>query len=158
MFSTLTLWATAFVEQYGYLGIFLLTYTEHFIQPILPDPFIIGATALGLNIDLTILIVSIAAVLGSLTGYFLGKFLGKPAIKKLFGEKIIHKGEKFFDKYGAWGIIIAGLTPIPYKVATWLAGMSNMPLGKFIIASIVGRIPRFVAMAYFGDVIRRMWS
>lgn len=158
MFETLTAWGTALVQQYGYTGVFLLTFTESFIQPIIPDPFIVGATSLGLNTDLTVLTVCVATVLGAIVGYGLGKFFGKPVFIKIFGKKAFKLGKKFFNKYGVWGVVIAGLTPIPFKVVTWLAGIYNLPFHKFILASIVGRIPRFVLMAYLGNVISRMIS
>lgn len=158
MFATLTAWAMEFVQDFGYLGIFLLTFTESFIQPIIPDPFIVGATSLGLDTDLTVLVVCIATVLGAIVGYVLGKTLGKPIFYKLFGKKVFAQGEKFFAKYGVWGIVIAGLTPLPFKVATWLAGIFDLPFGKFLLASIIGRVPRFVLMAYLGDVIARLIS
>ncbi len=158
MFETLAAWGTALVEQYGYTGIFLLTFTESFIQPIIPDPFIVGATSLGLDTDLTVLTICIATVLGALVGYWLGKVLGKPVFIKIFGKKAFKLGKKFFKKYGLWSVVIAGFTPIPFKVMTWLAGIYNLPFYKFILASIVGRVPRFVLMAYVGDVISRMFA
>lgn len=158
MFETLTTWATEFIQQFGYLGIFLLTFTESFIQPIIPDPFIIGATSLGLDMDKTVLTVCIASVLGSFVGYFLGKTLGKPVFIKIFGEKVFAQGKKFFDKYGVWGVVIAGLTPIPFKVVTWLAGIFNLPFHKFVVASIVGRVPRFILMAYAGTIISKLFN
>ncbi|HIQ48542.1 MAG TPA: DedA family protein, partial [Aquifex aeolicus] len=38
-----------FVQDYGYIGIFLIAFSESIVQPIPPDPFIAGATAFGLN-------------------------------------------------------------------------------------------------------------
>lgn len=157
MFETLTAWATEFIHQFGYIGIFLLTFTESFIQPIIPDPFILGATSFGLDLDLTVLTVSIASVLGAIVGYLLGKFLGKPVFLKIFGKKMFEQGENFFAKYGLWGVVIAGLTPIPFKVATWLAGIFNLPFSHFVVASIIGRVPRFVLMAYAGHILSKFW-
>ncbi len=158
MLETLTIWGTALVEQYGYVGIFFLTFTESFIQPIIPDPFIVGATSLGLDTDSTVLVVCIATVLGAIVGYGLGKFLGKPIFIKIFGKAAFKHGKKFFNKYGVWGVVIAGLSPIPFKVVTWLAGIYNLPFHKFLLASIAGRIPRFVAMAYLGDLLFRVFN
>lgn len=153
MFESLILWTTNFVHQFGYLGVFLLTFTESFIQPIIPDPFIIGATSFGLDLNLTVLVVCIASILGASIGYILGKTLGKPVFLKLFGKKMFKQGDKFFKKYGVWGVVIAGLTPLPFKVATWLAGIFDLPFHQFIFASIVGRVPRFILMAYAGHIM-----
>lgn len=157
MFEYLFQIAEQIVNQFGYMGVFLITFTESFIQPIIPDPFILGATSFGLDIDKTVIIVCIATVLGAIIGYGLGHWLGKPVFIKIFGKKAFKSGKKFFNKYGVWGIVIAGLTPIPFKVATWLAGIYNLPFHKFIIASIVGRVPRFVLMAYLGNYLHRLF-
>ncbi len=150
MLDSLKEWATDIVAEYGYIGIFFIAFTESIIQPVPPDPFITGGTAFGLVPLKTAIIAGIGSVLGGVVGYFLGKFLGEPVFKKLFSEKWYDKGEILFRKYGIWAVIVAGFTPIPFKVICWLAGIFEMPILGFIIGAIIGRLPRFVLMAYFG--------
>ena len=145
--------AKGIILNYGYGGIFVLTTAEQFIFPVPADIFITTGTGLGLSFSKILWIVSFSAVVGSLIGYFLGKYLGHPIIQWLFGKKALDKGERFIKKWGVWGVIIAGLTPIPFKIVTWSAGIFEMPLKKFIPAIIVGRIPRYIASAYAGKFI-----
>ncbi|MFT9600947.1 YqaA family protein, partial [Mesobacillus sp.] len=51
--------------------------------------------------------------------------------------------EGYFEKYGAMAILIAGFTPIPYKVFTIFSGISNVKIPTLIIWSIIGRGLRF---------------
>ena len=153
MLEHLKEWAAEFVEEWGYLGIFVIAFTESIIQPIPPDPFITGGTAFGLNILYAAVIAALGSVLGGIVGYFLGKILGEPVAQKLLGEKYYNKGEILFRKYGIWAVIIAGITPIPFKVVCWLSGIFEMPLGGFVLAAIVGRFPRFLIMALLGQYI-----
>jgi membrane protein YqaA with SNARE-associated domain/membrane-associated phospholipid phosphatase len=141
------------VMNYGYLGIFIISFTEAFIQPIPPDVFIIGASLFGLNPIVSAVVATIGSTLGGLFGYFLGDRLGHPIFTKLFGEKYLHKGEMFFNKYGVYGIVIAGFSPIPYKVIAWLSGIFEMHRLLFTVGTVIGRLPRFLAVAYFGDVL-----
>lgn len=153
MFETLKSFAEEIVADYGYMGIFLVAFTESIIQPVPPDPFITGGTAFGLNVITAAIIAAIGSVLGGIVGYFLGKFLGEPFVKKFVKEKHYEKGELLFRKYGIWAVIIAGITPIPFKVICWLAGIFEMPLGGFILGAFLGRFPRFLAMAFLGQYL-----
>jgi len=153
MFETLKEVAKQTVLEYGYLGIFIISFTESIIQPIPPDPFITGATAFGLNLFLSAFIAAIASILGGSVGYFLGKTLGEPVAKKFIKDKYYQKGEELFNKYGIYAVLIGALTPVPYKVICWMAGIFEMNFTKFLIASFIGRFPRFFAVAILGQFI-----
>ncbi|GAB6065639.1 YqaA family protein [Aquifex pyrophilus] len=142
-----------FVESYGYLGIFLIAFTESIIQPVPPDPFISGATAMGLNPLLSAIVATFGSVSGGVVAYFLGKFLGEPVAKRLLGEERFLKAEAFYNRYGTFAVIIAGLTPVPYKVFCWLSGILEFELWRFVIASVIGRFPRFLLFALFGEAV-----
>jgi undecaprenyl-diphosphatase len=51
-----------------------------------------------------------------------------------------------FDKYGIWAVLVAAVTPIPYKVFTILAGVLKLDMKRFLIASIIGRGMRFLSL------------
>lgn len=146
-----------FVQDYGYIGIFLIAFSESIVQPIPPDPFIAGATAFGLNPLISALVATLGSVAGGVVAYFLGKVLGEPVAKKLLGEEKFLKAEAFYHRYGTLAIIIAGLTPIPFKVFCWLSGILEFELSRFILASFIGRFPRFLLFALFGEAIGRIF-
>jgi membrane protein DedA with SNARE-associated domain len=54
----------------------------------------------------------------------------------------------FYDQYGAWFIFLKGLTPIPYKLVTILSGALHFSIPIFIVASILTRGLRFLAVAW----------
>src|SRR3989338_1219638 len=114
--QNLILITEAIIAKFGYLGIFLLTTTEQFIQPVPADIFIGAGTAVGLPLKNVLLVVIFSTFLGSYIGYLLGKYLGHPAMVWLFGKAITDKGEAFMKKWGLWAVIIAGITPIPFKI------------------------------------------
>jgi membrane protein YqaA with SNARE-associated domain len=141
------------INDYGYLGIFLVSFTESFIQPVPPDIFIMGASAFGLDPLICAIISTVGSVVGGLVGHFLGYRLGTPVFVRLFGDKYLTKGEEFFDKYGVWGVSIAGFTLLPYKVVAWLAGIFEMKVSSFSIGTFIGRFPTFLIVAYFGHKV-----
>lgn len=153
MLESLKHFAEEIVADYGYVGIFFISFTESIIQPVPPDPFITGGTAFGLNVLTAAIIAALGSVLGGIVGYFLGKYLGEPVAKKLLSEKYYDKGEILFRRFGIWAVLIAAITPIPFKVICWLAGIFEMPIGGFILASFIGRFPRFLIVAFLGQYL-----
>jgi membrane protein YqaA with SNARE-associated domain len=95
---------------------------------------------------------TVTSVAGGLLGYFIGSELYATA-----GQWLIHfygyggKVEAFreaYAQYGAWIILLKGLTPIPYKIVTITSGFAGFNIGLFVILSIVSRGMRFYLLAF----------
>ncbi len=148
------LWVQWFIAMYGFIGVFIVALLESFIFPIPTAAIILPATALGMDPFLVTIIATTGSVIGALVGYYLGFYLGHPAAERIIkNKKHIEGVEKWFDKYGAWAILIAAFTPIPFKVFTWFGGIFRMDIKKFIIASIIGRFSQFLLFAYAGNFL-----
>jgi membrane protein YqaA with SNARE-associated domain len=95
-------------------------------------------------------ITTLASVIGGLFGYLIGYFafeLVEPWIHKVgYWEKYLQV-RGWFDVWGFWAILIAGFSPIPYKVFTIAAGTLSMNLPLFIAGSFIGRGGRFFLVA-----------
>ena len=90
-----------------------------------------------------------------LVGYIIGLYLFEISIlSDLVDEEVFMSVKNLFIDNGVWIIIIAGFTPLPYKVFTVTAGYMSLALIPFIIASFIGRGLRFFLVAaifhYFG--------
>jgi membrane protein YqaA with SNARE-associated domain len=108
-------------------------------------------------------LTTVASVLGGLLGYLIGHF-AFDLITPLVTEggryaKPFAAAEAWFEKWGVWAVLIAGFSPIPYKVFTISAGVLHMALIPFLIASAVGRGGRFflvsALMAWGGERMER---
>ena len=108
------------------------------------------------------LVCSIASVLGALLGYAIGYFVfetvGMP-ILEFYG--VTDKFEVFAENFNDQGwivVLLAGFTPLPFKVITIAAGSTAMPLQILIGASIASRFARFFLVAallrYFGPPMK----
>ena len=66
----------------------------------------------------------------------------------------------FYDQYGAWFILLKGLTPIPFKLVTIVSGLLHYNFPLFVLLALVTRGARFfilaVLMQYFGEPIKRL--
>ena len=87
-------------------------------------------------------------VLGYVIGYFLYDTLGLWLMQLYgYGDKV----EAFRDAYrewGAWIIVLKGMTPIPYKIVTIASGFAEYPIIPFILLSFVARGMRFYLVAF----------
>lgn len=96
------------------------------------------------------LITTITSVAGGVFGYLIGAFafdLVEPLIREGRYWAGYVRAIDWFDKWGFWAILIAGFSPIPYKVFTIAAGVASMSLLPFVIASLIGRGSRFFLVA-----------
>ena len=147
-------------EIFGPASLAILSFTESIIQPVPPDlmflPMLMNNSG---NIPMILwlwVVITLSSVTGSLVGYWIGKNWGKSIIKKFNGEKHIKKLEALTDKYGTLGIFIAAVSPIPYKVFGWFAGMGEMDKRSFVYAGLFGRGLRFgieaILIGIYGQV------
>lgn len=134
--------------EYGVWGLIVVSFADSSFFPIPPDVLLIP---MGIsNPDSTIyyaFLTTVASVVGALLGWLIGKKLGRPVLTYLFKEDKVQKVEYYFNKYGSMAILMAALTPVPYKIFTIFAGISKVPLRTLVIWSIIGRGARFFAEA-----------
>jgi len=95
-------------------------------------------------------LTTLASVAGGLFGYLIGHFafdVIEPWLVSLHYIDAYHTAEQWFEKWGFWAILLAGFTPIPYKVFTIASGALGMALIPFVIGSVIGRGMRFFLVA-----------
>ncbi len=93
---------------------------------------------------------TVSSVVGGLAGYLIGKlaFGGiEPWLMASPYASVFAQTVESFGEYGFWYILVAGFTPIPYKIFTISAGVVGMPPLTFIAGSVVGRGGRFFLVA-----------
>lgn len=92
-------------------------------------------------------ILTLAAVLGNLSGYYLGRLIGPPLFKprsgfwgKVFDPKYVTMTHNFFDKYGSRALILARFVPMVRTFVTLVAGVGKMPIGRFMTYTAIGGV------------------
>lgn len=92
------------------------------------------------------------SVVGGLIGYSIGFFLFElvqPYIEQWGYQQRMERVMVWFDTWGFWAVLVAGFSPVPYKIFTIAAGVLNLALIPFLLASLVGRGLRFYLVAWF---------
>ena len=96
------------------------------------------------------LLTTVMSVAGGVVGYLIG-WLGLelvwPLLERTGQVEAYRHAVDAFEQWGIWFVIVAGFTPIPFKLITIAAGALVMPLPGFVLGSIVGRGARFFLVA-----------
>jgi len=108
-------------------------------------------------------ICTIASVAGGFAGYAIGaglfEVLGRPILEFYGALARFAEFSDLYNEWGAWIVVMGGLTPFPYKVITIASGVTGLDLVVFAVASAVARGGRFFLVAallwYFGPPIQR---
>jgi membrane protein YqaA with SNARE-associated domain len=135
-------------SPYGVPALFCLAFAESSFFPLPPDVLVIALT-LGDPSQAWwyATVATMGSVLGGAFGYGIGWFGGRPLLLKFMGQTRMDLVHQYFQRYEAWAILIAGFTPIPYKIFTIGAGAFYVDFRTFMVASLVSRGARFVLEA-----------
>ncbi|MFA5951432.1 MAG: YqaA family protein [Hyphomicrobium sp.] len=144
-------------------ALFWVSFVESSFFPIPPDVMLVPMVlAQRVKAWTYATIATVGSVIGGAFGYAIGYFffeqVGKP-ILELYGKaQSFEQFTAWFNEWGVWILIIKGMTPFPYKVLTITAGVTQMPIIEFMLASVVARAMRFFLVAgllyFFGEPIR----
>ena len=127
----------------------IVSFAESSFFPVPPDvmlaPMVLGNRKRAWRLaGLT----TLASVAGGILGYYLGGF-GEWLVTIYGAQATLAQAQQWFADYGLWIILVAGFTPVPYKIFTISAGMMGMSLVTFVVASLIGRGARFFLVAGF---------
>lgn len=129
----------------------LLSFAESSFFPVPPDVMLAPMVmARPRRAWLLATITTLTSVAGGLLGYLLGYYaleLILPLLERLNYTEHYYLAQSWFERWGFWIVLIAGFSPIPYKLFTIAAGAAALNPLVFICASLVGRGGRFYLVA-----------
>lgn len=143
-------------ERLGYLGVFVYVFAvDSLILPASLDVLLLFTERLAPVPLLSVM--SAASIAGGLSGYGIGRFLGRLRFIGRLTAGYRARGEAMLRRYGGWAIVIAAVTPLPFSTVSWIAGMLRLDI-RLYVAGALARIPR-IAAAYalirFGGALMR---
>ena len=136
------------LQHYGYLAVFVLPMLESTGLPVPGETMLLtasvyAATTGRLSIVGVITAAAAGAIVGDNLGYLIGRRGGR-ALALRFGryvgirEKQLHMGERFFARHGAKAVFLARFITILRTIGAFLAGVSRMPYGNFLVFNAAG--------------------
>ena len=124
------------------------SFTESFIL-FLPTealliPMVLGAREKAWLIAIT---ATLSSAAGAAAGYVIGAFafelIGQPVLAAYGHEDAFESFAGYYNEWGQWVILVAAITPIPFKLATILSGATGLNFIVFLVCSLLGRGVRF---------------
>lgn len=149
-------------KTWTYLILFLIIFAETglVVTPFLPgDSLLFAAGAIiakeesGLNIVIMAIILIIAAILGDLVNYHVGKYVGPKAFSgkyRFLKKEYLERTQAFYNKHGGKTIIYARFIPIIRTFAPFVAGIGTMTYLRFATYNVVGGIAWVVSFLLLG--------
>jgi membrane protein DedA with SNARE-associated domain len=135
------------VETAGYWGLFGAMVGENLFPPI-PSELVLPLAGFEVSDgDMEFFLALFAATAGSLVGalilYAIGLYGGRPFVYKYgrvlrVSEADLDRADAWFDRWGAWVVLGARVVPIARSLVSIPAGMSEMPLGRFVALTTLG--------------------
>lgn len=159
----MTDWIQNLMDSMGYLGILLLMILENVFPPI-PSELIMPsagfAAARGdMTLGMVILMGTLGSVIGTLPLYYIGRAFSEDKLVAwadkhgkwlTLSGKDIKKADDWFDRHGNKAVLFGRMVPGIRSLLSLPAGMSEMPLPKFLIYSAIGSALWSAALAYAG--------
>lgn len=156
----------AFVSNYGawtYAALFAIVFCETglVILPFLPGDsllFMSGTIAAynnsTLNINVLLILLLMAAVLGNKLNYLIGRFVGPRLFSSkkqwILNQKHLEEAHQFYEKHGGKTLIYARFIPILRSFAPFVAGMGRMNLRQFSFFNLISGILWITSLLYLG--------
>jgi LPXTG-motif cell wall-anchored protein len=164
-------WITDIMEQFGYLGVFLMIALENVFPPIPSEVILTFGGFMTTYTDLTVIGVIIAATLGSVVGavilYGIGYLLNVEKLEKIIdrwghilrvSKSDIHKADAWFDKYGYWTVLFCRMIPLIRSLISIPAGMSNMKFPLFLLFTTIGTLIWNIILVLVGAAVGDQWE
>lgn len=164
-------WITDFMEQFGYLGIFLMIALENVFPPIPSEVILTFGGFMTTYTELTVPGVILAATIGSVVGavilYGIGLLLDVERLEKIIDrwghilrvkKADIHRADSWFDKYGYWTVFFCRMIPLIRSLISIPAGMSNMKFGMFLLFTTLGTLIWNVLLVVLGSILGESWE
>jgi membrane-associated protein len=145
----------------GVVALIIFIETGLVVMPFLPGDsllFVAGAVAAitGVNVHLFVALLIVVAVLGDSVNYTIGHRLGLKLFSnkesKIFRQSYLIKTQAFYEKYGAFSIVMGRFVPIVRTFVPFLAGVARMPYSTFFMYNVIGALLWITLLTYAGYI------
>jgi membrane-associated protein len=137
------LWVVAFIV-FAECGLFAILPGDSLLFTV---GLFVAAKIVNYPLWLVLIVLTVAAVAGNVSGYAIGRKIGPPLFKprsglmgRIFKRSYVEKTHDFFDRYGNRALILARFVPIVRTFVTLVAGVGKMSFRRFITATAIGGV------------------
>ncbi|MBD2869259.1 DedA family protein [Paenibacillus arenilitoris] len=164
-------WITDMMNDFGYLGVFLLIALENLFPPIPSEVILTFGGFMTTYTGMTIAGVVVASTIGSVTGavalYFVGYLIDVTRMEKIINRwgrilrltnDDVRKAYGWFEKYGVWTVFLCRLIPLIRSLISIPAGSTRMNFWLFIALTTLGSLIWNVLLVNVGAAVGASWE
>ncbi|WP_082235272.1 DedA family protein [Halobacillus massiliensis] len=164
-------WLMRIINEYGYLGIFLLISLENIFPPVPSEVILTFGGFVTTTSHLSVFGVVLASTGGSVAGavilYGIGLLLNTERLERIIEKwghilrltkQDVRKADKWFDRYGPWTVFFCRFVPLIRSLISIPAGMSKMNIGVFLVFTTFGTLIWNVVLVVLGASVGESWS
>ncbi|MBA2175419.1 DedA family protein [Halobacillus locisalis] len=164
-------WITEIMEQYGYVGIFVMMCLENLFPPIPSEVILPFGGFMTTTSSLEWYAVIIVATTGSLTGalalYMVGILVGREKIEGFvlrWGHILriqssdLARADAWFERYGYWTVFLCRMVPLLRSLISIPAGMWKMNVTQFVLLTTIGSLIWNTTLILMGVWLGRSWT
>lgn len=162
-------------DAVGYLGVAVAVALETIVAPIPSEVILPMAgwkvsqsaadasileplTGLPWNLPLAVAFATAGSVVGAVVGYAIGAWGGRPILDRWgryvgIGSHDLDRADRWFERWGGWAVFLGRMVPLVRTFVSYPAGVSRMPMGRFLLFSTLGSLPWNLALIYAGFVV-----
>ena len=158
--QTLTQWVAAYgAWALAAVAVVIFAETGLVVAPFLPGDSLLFLTgtvvaANGLNVHLTVLALTLAAILGDALNFAVGRRAAPLVIARLRGRWLrqshLDATHRYFERFGSSTVVIARFIPVVRTLAPFLAGAGSMPYLRFAMFNVAGAVLWVALLVYAG--------
>lgn len=163
-------WITQVMEEYGYLGIFLVMVVENLFPPI-PSEIVLPfggfvATMSELTVPLVVAVATLGSIAGAVILYAVGMVLNKPRVHSIVDRwgrwlrikrQDVDKAFDWFDRYGKWTVFFGRMVPLVRSLISIPAGMARMNFALFLLYTALGSVIWNSLLVGIGAALGSSW-
>lgn len=171
MLDDLATWAATVVDSLGYLGVALLVAIENVFPPI-PSEVVLGLAGYSASRgDASVVGMVVAATVGSVVGacvlYAFAAAVGPLRLRAIvirygrwvgFGETDLDRAEAWFDRRSRSAVLVCRCVPLIRSVISIPAGFRRMPLGTFVVFTLIGSLVWNAVLVTAGYLLGEQWD
>lgn len=164
-------WIFSIIENYGYLGVFLIIVIENVFPPIPSEIVLPFSGFMTTKTELSVAMMIAASTAGSVVGgtilYYIGTILDVERLEKIvdrWGKYLqlkrddVHKADAWFDRYGIWTVFFCRMVPLLRSLISVPAGMSNMKMPLFLLFTLLGTAIWNTLLIVIGAKLGENWT
>jgi uncharacterized membrane protein YdjX (TVP38/TMEM64 family) len=148
---TILIWVIESFQAGGLPLLFGMMIIQAIAIPI-PSELVLIAGGLAFTFPFGWLVGALGSIVAAVIGFYIARKGGRSLAIKLVGESGIKFADNWFNRWGAWAILLGRFAPfIPFDAISYSAGLTSMKLKKFMIPTIIGTLPRTLFYTTLGS-------